>query len=283
MEQERKQNPESAVQEPQKQKNSPIWRKVLSKGAFVVSCIVIAVLLIGGAAYLTLRLMRGCRSGGNTAAPSPTPVPTPVPGHVVYLKTLEEAPPLDRLGLNDGHLEEYTQDLLLPENWLDMTQDESQGFRIIRSMVLGCSYLIMDGEYYRLGEGEDGKGLLDYCVVDLDMDDEPELLYTYHYGSDDDTYTKVGWFSFATHENVMSDFSQKNGYLAIIQEDSNYILCRADRFVDPDTFCFGLTVTERLGEIMEIGKVIYTNGNIEVIQQITLTLDAPPTPEATPQ
>ena len=252
--------------EQQKKSN---WKALLSKGAFVVACIVAAVALLGCAAYFTLRAMRTCRSGSSVAQATPTPEPTPVPGHRIFNTKMEEAPPLDVLGLNDGHLEEYSADLMLAENWLDMTKEGTEGFRIIRSVVLGCSYLVQDGNYYRLGEGEDGKGLLDYYVTDLDFDDEPDLLYTYHFGSNEDNFSKVGWFSFTTHENVLSDFSQRNGYLALIEEDGNFILCRADRSVDEETFSFGLTVTERLGEITEV------MGRIELI------LDAQPTPEPT--
>lgn len=247
--------------------NNPKWKKLLGKGAFAVSCIVIAFLLLGGAAYLTLRVMRGCRSGnGQTAQATPTPEPTPVPGHSYYVRKMEEAPPLELLGLNEGHLAEYGEDLALAENWLDMTKDDTEGFRIIRSVVLGCSYLVQDGQYYRLGEGEDGKGLLDYYVTDLDLDDVPDLLYTYHYGANEDTYAKVGWFRFDTHTSVFSDFAQKNGYLVLIEEDGNYILFRADRAVDMEQLTFGLTATERLGEITEI------------MGRITLILDEQPTP-----
>ncbi len=248
------------------QKTPSKWKKVFGKGAFVVSCIVIAVLVIGGAFLLSLRLMRGCgKSGKGASQPTPTPEPTPVPSHQVYTVKMDEAPPIDALGLNDGHLEEYGPELLLAENWLDMTRPGMEGFRIIRSAVLGCSYIVEDGQYYRLGEGEDGKGLLDFYLTDLNMDDVPELLYTYHFGANEDTFSKVGWFDFATHRNVTSDFSQRDGFLALIEENGNYILCRADRIVDEDLLTFGLTVTERLGEITEIGG------------QITLILDPPAT------
>ncbi len=113
--------------------------------------------------------------------------------------------------------------------------------------------------------------MLDYYVTDLDLDDEPDLLYTYHYGVNEDTYAKVGWFRFDTHTSVFSDFAQKNGYLALIEEDGNYILCRADRAVDMEQLTFGLTVTGRLGEITE------------VMGKITLILDEQPTPEPTEQ
>lgn len=254
------------------QNNNPKWKNLLSKGAFVVSCIVVAALLLFGAVYVTLRVRRGCTSGsGYVAEATPTPEPTPVPGHSYYVTKMEEAPPLELLGLDEGHMTEYAEDLALPENWLDMTKDDSQGFHIIRSVVLGCSYLVQDGQYYRLGEGEDGKGLLDYAVTDLDMDDAPDLLYTYHYGVNEDTYAKVGWFNFETHESAFSDFAQRNGYLALIEEDGNYILCRADRAVDMEQLTFGLTVTERLGEIAE------------VMGRVMLILDAQPTPEPTEQ
>ena len=254
------------------EQNKTSWKGWLSKGAFVVGCIVVAVLLLGGAAYLTLRTMRGCKSNGAIIGEAtPTPVPTPVPGHNFFLKKLDEAPPLELLGLDEGHLEEYAEDLMLAENWLDMTKEDTEGFKLIRSVVLGSSYLVMDGQYYRLGEGVDGKGLLDYAVTDLDYDDEPDLLYTYHFGANEDNYTKVGWFNLATKENVLSDFSQRDGYLALIEENGNYILCRADRAVDMETLSFGLTVTERLGEITE------------VMGRIVLILDPLPTPEPTPQ
>ena len=64
----------------------------------------------------------------------------------------------------------------------------------------------------------------------------------------------------------LSDFAQKNGYLALIEEDGNYILFRADRTVDMEQLTFGLTATERLGEITEI------------MGRITLILDEQPTP-----
>jgi|GEM_PF-1223085 hypothetical protein len=254
------------------QKKNSKMKTLLGKGAFVVICIVIAVLVLGGALVGTLFLMRGCRSQGPVVATAtPTPAPTPVPGHEIYARKLNEAPPLDQLELSEGQREEYAVDLALPENWLDMTKDGSEGFTILRSVVLGCSYLKQDGTYYRLGEGEDGKGLVDYIVTDFDWDGEPDLLYTYHSGANEENYSSVGWFDLVTHENKMSDFLQQDAYWALIEEDGRYILCTADRSVDPDTLSFGLTVTGRIGEVTEI------------MGRILLILDAPPSPEPTPE
>lgn len=251
------------------QKPIPNWKKLLSKGAFVVGCIVISVLLLGGAAYLTLRIMRGCRSGnGQIAQATPTPEPTPLPDRVYSAdKNPPEAPPVDKLDLPEGLLLDYTEVLGDATRWIDLTPEGAKGFTVIRSIDLGCSYVVENGEYYRLGEGEDGKGVVDVILTDLDLDDEPDLLYTYHFGENEDKYSKVGWFRFTTHTSALSGFSQKDGFFSLIEENGNYILFRAVRDVDYETGTFGLTLVERLGEITE------------VMGEIVLVMDPQPTPE----
>jgi hypothetical protein len=250
-------------------KKSPIWKKTLSKGAFVVACIVIAVILLVGAVLVTLRVRRGCvRSGVSTAAPTATPEPTPLPDRVYSAdRHPDAAPPIEKLDLPESHIADYADVLSDPARWIDLTPDGAEGFTVIRSIDVGCSYVVENGEYYRLGEGEDGKGAVDVLLTDLDYDDVPDLLYTYHYGSNEDAMSKVGWFRFDTHESALSDFAQKDGFFSIIEEDGRYILCRAVRDVDLDTGTFGLTITERLGEVSE------------TMGRIVLILDAKPTPE----
>ena len=237
------------------------WKKWLSRGVFVVSCIVVAGLLLFGAVYLTLRVRRGCTSNGVTVSEAtPTPEPTPLPDRVYSAdKNPPAAPPLDKLGLTQGHLDDYSEWLSDATRWIDLTPDGAEGFTVIRSIDLGCSYVVEDGEYYRLGEGEDGKGVVDVMITDLDLDDEPELLYTYHFGANEDTLSKVGWFRFSTHTSSLSGFAQKDGFLSLMEEDGNYILFRAVRDANLDTGTFGLTLVERLGVITE------TMGRIELI------------------
>ena len=149
------------------EQNNPNWKKWLSKGAFAVSCIIVAALLLFGAVYVTLRVRRGCRSGsGYVSEATPTPEPTPLPDRVYSAdKNPPAAPPLDKLDLTQGHLDEYSAFLSDATRWIDLTPDGAEGFTVIRSIDLGCSYVVENGEYYRLGEGEDGKGVVDVMIT----------------------------------------------------------------------------------------------------------------------
>ena len=231
-------------------------KHVVRKGAFVVICIVVAVLLLGGTILGTLKLLpqikKGCRGGGSSQ-PTPTPEPTPVPA-IPYIadKNPASAPPIDKLGLTEGHAEEYAEELADATRWIDMTPDGAKGYQVIRSIDLGVSYVVMDGEYYRLGEGEDGKGVLHLIETDMNGDDAPDLLYTYHFGANEDQCSKVGWFDFAEPENnAVSGFSLRDGFLVVVEEDGEYVLLRAERTADIETDSFGLTPTERIGVIVE--------------------------------
>ena len=235
------------------EQQTPKWRKVLSKGAFVVICILIAIGLLFGAIYGTYKIQR-CMHGGRQAEaePTATPEPTPVPNRWYdSTKNPDKAPDLALLDLSDAHLEDYGTELSDPTRWIDLTPEDAQGFTVIRSIDLGCSYVVQDGAYYRLGEGEDGKGALDVHLCDLDWNGEPDLLYTYHFGGNEDQAAKVGWFDLTTHESALSDFSLQNGFLAIAEEDGAYALYRAERDADLDTGTFSLTFTQRLGVLVE--------------------------------
>ena len=238
------------------------WKTVLKKGAFVVICILVAVLLLFGAIYGTYRILRCAHGGPSGATPGPTdtPEPTAVPNRWYdSTKNPDTAPDLDLLDLTDAHREDYETELSDPTRWIDLTPEGAEGFTVIRSIDLGCSYVVQNGAYYRLGEGEDGKGAVDVHLCDLDWDDEPDLLYTYHFGANEDQFATVGWFDLETHASVLSDFALQNGFLAIAEEDGSMVLYRAERDADLDTGTFSLTFTERLGVITETdGKLFLT-------------------------
>ena len=236
------------------------WKKWIGKGAFVVICILLALALLAGVIYATVRIQT-CVSGPRvfaTPAPTEEPEETPLPNRLYEAeKHAKIVPPLSKLDINDGHLEDYGEFLLDPERWLDLTPDGARGFTVIRSIDLGCTYVCEKDNYYRLGEGVDGKGVLDVILTDLDLDDVPDLLYTYHFGANEDQYAKVGWFDFRTHTSQLSDFQLLNGFLALAEEDGAYVLYRAERDADLETGTFGLTFTQRIGTLYEAqGRLI---------------------------
>ena len=239
---------------PKMEQNTPKWRKVLGKGVFVVICILAAILLLIGAIFGTIYVQR-CVSRSNpkeTPVPTDTPAPTPLPQRLYSAERhLDVAPDTALLDINEGHLEDYAEGLSDPTHWIVLTPEGASGFEVIRSIDLGCSYVVQDGVYYRLGEGEDGKGAVDVFLTDFNWDDEPDLLYTYHFGSNEDECAKVGWFDLKTHTSVLSDFSLKKGFLALDEDEEGFVLYRAERSVDLDTGTFGLDLTEKLGEITE--------------------------------
>ena len=115
--------------------------------------------------------------------------------------------------------------------WIDLTPEGFSG-AVIRNIAVGYSYVVLDGAYYRLGEGDDGKGLIDAVLCDLNGDDEEDLLYTYHFGTKEDGETKVGWFDCAEKTNAVSSFGMRNDYLAICEENGAYAVYRCSRAVD---------------------------------------------------
>ena len=248
------------------------WKKVLGKGAFVVVCIIVAVVLLAGAVVGTIMVQRCVRNSGKPviAEPTATPEPTPVPERLYSAeKHLSETPPLEKLGITEGHLEDFIADLSDPTHWIVLTPEGAEGFEVIRSIDIGCSFVVQDGNYYRLGEGEDGKGVVDVILTDFDMDDEEDLLYTYHFGANEDECAKVGWFDLVTHESVLSDFSLKKGFFALNEEEDAYVLYRAARDADLETGTFGLNLTERLGEVIE------QNGRLMLILEAPEATEAP--------
>ena len=87
------------------EKQESKWKKLIGKGAFVVVCILIAIALLAGVIYATVRVQT-CVQGPRTyATPAPTEEPeeTPLPNRL-YEATRHASiiPPLSMLDINDG-------------------------------------------------------------------------------------------------------------------------------------------------------------------------------------
>jgi hypothetical protein len=191
-----------------------------------------------------------------TPEPTATPEATPIPDRsYAVLENPAFVPELDKLGLTEAELDYFGEENFAPEMWVDLTPDGFSG-AVIRNIAVGYSYVVLDGSYYRLGEGSDGKGVLDVLLCDLNADDEPDLLYTYHFGTTEDGETKVGWFDCVDRRSVVSSFGMQKAYLALSEEDGAYLVYRCTRSVD-ETGAFALHFTDRIGEILEKGGELY--------------------------
>ena len=226
--------------------------------------VTVLLLILGGLALLllamggTILVQQSLRpqkaTPRPTALPTDTPAPTPLPDRSYDAdKHPAFTPDLSKLGMSADEIDNYGAESFTPEYWLDITPDDlkaATGAAVIRHIGLGYSYVVLGGEYYRLGEGDDGKGVLDVILCDLNLDDEPDMLYTYHFGYGDAAQSKVGWFDFSTRTGVLSPFGTMGDFLALREEDGAYMVYRCARAVD-ENGGFALTFLDRIGEVIE--------------------------------
>lgn len=240
-------------------------KKPLNKTVRILLYIIGAVLLLVLSMGVTVGIQQCARSRNAkpktvTEAPTATPEPTPKPDRFydgLHNPTFE--PDLTKLGISEEEILSYDEDCFLPQYWMDMTpaeMDESIGCSVLRHMGLGYSYVVYGGEYYRLGEGDDGKGLLDVILSDLNGDEKPDLLYTYHFGAGADALTKVGWFDLETCTETVSAFGLKDGFAMLNAEEGSYVIYRCERSVD-EQFGVLLQYREKIGEIVEQMGTLY--------------------------
>lgn len=231
------------------------------KGLRVLLLVLGGILLLGLAMGATVLIQQSLRPKRPAATPTPeptaTPEPTPIPDRRYdVLDPSAFTPETEKLGLTEAELDYYGEENFAPGMWIDLTPEGFSG-KVIRNIAVGYSYVVLDGAYYRLGEGDDGKGLIDAVLCDLNGDDEEDLLYTYHFGTKEDGETKVGWFDCAEKTNAVSSFGMRNDYLAICEENGAYAVYRCSRAVDAASGAFSLHFTDRIGEMLEQGGTLY--------------------------
>lgn len=240
-------------------------KKPLKKPIRILLYVLGAVLLLLLSVTVTTGIQQCVRSANErpqtvTEIPTEAPEPTPMPDRFYDgLHNPAFQPDVAKLGISDEEIESYDEDCFLPQYWMDMTpaeMDESIGCAVIRHMGLGYSYIVFKDAYYRLGEGDDGKGLLDVILSDLNGDEKPDLLYTYHFGTGTDAQTKVGWFDLETCTEIVSSFGLKDGFAMLSTEEGSYAVYRCDRSVD-EQFSVTLQYREKIGEIVEQMDALY--------------------------
>ena len=231
-------------------------KKVLITVALILGGIALLLAAMGATVLIQQSLRPAKPTAAPTAVPTATPEPTPIPDRSYDAqKPLSFMPDLSKLGKDGEEIAVYSEDGPTADEWIDLSPEGCSG-RVIRHIGLGYSYAVYDGEYYRLGEGRDGKGLLDVVLCDLNEDGEEDLLYTYHFGTGADAESKVGWFDPQTGEGDLSDFGMLGAFLALSEEDGVYYLYRCTRAVD-ENGSFALHFTDRVGEIVEQGGKLY--------------------------
>ena len=236
-----------------KQPKIPKWLYVL---LIVLGALLLLLLAMGGTILIQQSLRPARATAAPTAVPTETPAPTPVPDRSYDAEEpIAFQPDLTKLGLSEDEIEDYGAENFDAAYWIDLTPDGFSG-SVIRHIGLGYSYAIRDGAYYRLGEGDDGKGVVDVVLCDLNLDGEQDLLYTYHFGTGADAESKVGWLDPATGEGDLSQFGTLGAYLALSMEGDACCLWRCTRTVD-ENGSFALHFENRIGEIVEQSGRLY--------------------------
>lgn len=202
--------------------------------------------MLAAASALILLTPAGCRKKGQPD-PADTMVfqMTPSSGNVeLFLETLGEY----RSGYDSDTCFQVT-----PQEIADR-----YGFEIFKFDTSCASFLLFEEEVYPLGVWFGGYGVTSFAVSDLNEDGDPELYFTYSWGSGIHR-SQVGYFDTAAKELVSFEFADF-GYDSLLQMDGENRLCvyRADcnvnSFVDME-----LSAVEKTAEIVwDYGKITLT-------------------------
>ncbi|MBR0082245.1 MAG: hypothetical protein IJP98_05865 [Clostridia bacterium] len=240
----------------EQQKKKGTGKKALWGVLLAIGAIVLLLAAMGGTILIQQSLRPARPTAAPTAEPTATPEPTPMPDRRYDAEQpLSFTPALEQLGLSADEIETYGEENFGAEYWIDLTPADFRG-SVIRHIGLGYSYAVYDGAYYRLGEGDDGKGLVDVLVCDLNDDGEQDLLYSYHFGYGGDAEAKIGWLDPQTGDGCLSQFGLLGGYLALSEENGAYYVWRCTRVVD-ETGSFALHFQARIGEVIEHDGKLY--------------------------
>ena len=181
--------------------------------------------------------------------PTEAPTPTPLPNY----HALAFDPDLSQMEGMNAVSEEHREELGR-EYWVDVTptNESLPGYVLFRHVELGYSFLLLpDGRYLRLGEQTEGCGVVNAVFADLDVDDQPELVYAYTAETEAGPAARVGWLDLATLEERTGAFLLKNSALALAEQDGRLILYRAELMDTDSRGFYAIDFLAPLGELLE--------------------------------
>jgi hypothetical protein len=131
--------------------------------------------------------------------------------------------------------------------------------RIFKCSDTFASYLMYEGRVYLLGHYFGGVGVMDIKLCDLNQDGQPELLYTYSFGSGVHR-SMIGHFDPVSRRETMPGYVYWNHDMMLIQnEDGSFSLYHADITLQRPAG-MDLVAGPRLADI------VYIDGEITVVE-----------------
>ncbi len=134
---------------------------------------------------------------------------------------------------------------------------EKYGFEIYKYDKCTATYLFYENKVYTLGESFGGLGAVSFAVADLDLNDMPELYYTYSSGSGMHR-SQAGYFDTATDTYTNFEYIMPDTDMVLKAGTDRLELYTAE--VSGESFVdISLTPTAKAGEILLL------NGTVSLI------------------
>ena len=120
------------------------------------------------------------------------------------------------------YTEEYSNYYDYFGSWYNITSEnvlENSEAKVFKRYKKADSYLQYNNKIYKLGEENNGCGLTDTEICDVNGDGIDELYFTYSYIDKDEVYAgHIGYFDFASEELVYLDYAVEDCDLMLIKD-----------------------------------------------------------------
>ena len=133
---------------------------------------------------------------------------------------------------------------------------DKYGFRIFKYDQCCESYLEFNGGIYHIGTGFGGAGTTSFAVADLNSDGNPELYYTFSWGSGMHR-SQIGYFDTAVLTDFAINYSLPDHEIKLSSTNAALEVCEAS-VVESNGFANIKTTAKD-----KIGELIYENGAIQ--------------------